>query len=142
MLKPGKLDREEWEIMKRHTTDGARILEGSEADVIVMGRTIALRHHEKWDGSGYPDGLAGEDIPLEGRIVAIGDVFDALTSKRPYKQAFPLEKAFSIIRDSKGKHFDPDVTDAFFAAKGEILEIKERYRDNGESLLMRFSKTP
>ena len=142
LLKPGKLDADEWVIMKRHTTDGARILEGSDADFIKMGRTIAISHHEKWDGSGYPNGLKGEGIPIEGRITAIADVFDALTSKRPYKKPFPMEKAYAIITESKGSHFDPQVVDAFFEVEDEILEIKGKYQDNGKSFLVRFGSSP
>ncbi len=138
LLKTGKLDADEWEIMKRHTIDGARILEGSDAEFIKMGSVIAASHHEKWDGTGYPCGLRGEEIPMEGRIVAIADVFDALTSKRPYKEPFPLERALDIIQESKGGHFDPQVVDAFFAANSEITRIKHMYQETGESLLVRF----
>jgi putative two-component system response regulator len=129
LLKPGKLEPEEWEIMKRHTTIGAQILAGSEAEFIGLAEVIALTHHEKWDGSGYPNGLRKSEIPLAGRIVAIADVFDALTSQRPYKEPFPVEECFNIIRQSRGSHFDPEVADAFFASQGEILSIKERLKD-------------
>jgi len=136
LLKPGKLDPDEWDIMKQHTANGGRILEGSDAEFIKLGEVVALTHHEKWDGNGYPEGLKGTQIPLIGRIAAIGDVFDALTSKRPYKEPFSLEKAYHIIRESRGSHFDPDVVDAFFAVEDEILTIRERYKDEGESLLL------
>lgn len=139
LLKPGKLDSEEWEIMKRHTTIGGRILAGSEAGFIKLGEVIALTHHEKWDGSGYPSGKKETAIPLAGRITAIADVFDALASRRPYKEAFPLEKSFNIIREGRGSHFDPDVVDAFFAIEDEILSIKEKYKDKGESLLVQMA---
>jgi putative two-component system response regulator len=129
LLKPGKLDPDEWNIMKQHTVIGARILEGSRADVIKLGRLIALTHHERWDGGGYPKNLKGAGIPLPGRITAIADEFDALTSKRPYKPAFSLEKSFDIIAQGRASKFDPDVVDAFFEAQGEILAIKERYKD-------------
>jgi len=143
LLKPGKLDPDEWEIMKQHTANGGRILEGSGAEFIKLGRVIALTHHEKWDGSGYPKGLKGTQIPLAGRIAAISDVFDALTSKRPYKEAFSLKKSCDIIREGRGSCFDPDVADAFFKAEDEIFEIKERYKDERESLLLQtFSKIP
>ncbi len=139
LLKPGKLDAQEWEIMKQHTTIGGRILSNSKAGYIRLGEVIALTHHEKWDGSGYPNGLKGKQIPLVGQIVAIADVFDALTTRRPYKEPFSLEKAYSIIRDGKGTHFNPDVVDAFFATEAEILRIMEEYKDEDESLLFKFA---
>ncbi|MEW5733672.1 MAG: HD domain-containing phosphohydrolase [Thermodesulfobacteriota bacterium] len=129
LLKPGKLDEGEWEIMKTHTTIGAGILEGSASEIIQMAETIAISHHERWDGSGYPFGLKGEDIPLEGRIVAIGDVFDALTSKRPYKDAYSEEHALSIITKEAGRHFDPTVVEAFLATMEEILSIKKKFKE-------------
>jgi len=129
LLKPGKLDAEEWEIMKRHAIVGARILEGSDAEFIKLGEVIAMCHHEKWDGSGYPYNLKGHEIPLAARIVALADVFDALTSKRSYKEAFTLEKSFSIISEGRGKHFDPDVVDSFFAVQDEILAIRKKYSE-------------
>lgn len=138
LLKPGKLDPDEWETMKQHTTNGGRILEGSDAGFIKLGEVIALTHHEKWDGSGYPKGLKGSKIPLVGRIVAIGDVFDALTSKRPYKEPFSLEKSYGIIQEGKGTHFDPAVVDAFFAIEDEISSIKEKYKDLEASLFVRI----
>ena len=103
-----------------------------------LGEVIALTHHEKWDGSGYPKGLQGSKIPLVGRIVAIGDVFDALTSKRPYKEPFSLEKSYGIVKESKGTHFDPAVVDAFFAIEDEISSIKEKYKDQKASLFVRI----
>lgn len=130
LTKPGKLDSQEWEIMKRHTQIGARILSGSEAEFIRLGATIALSHHEKWDGSGYPEGLSGADIPVSARITAIADVFDALTVKRPYKEPFTVEKSFAIILEGRGKHFDPDVVDAFFAIQDEILAIRKRFDED------------
>jgi putative two-component system response regulator len=138
LLKPGKLDSHEWEIMKQHTIMGGRILEGSEAEFIKLGEIITLTHHEKWDGTGYPKGLRGKNIPLEGRITAIADVFDALNSKRPYKEPFPLEKSFTIIKDGRGNHFDPSIVDAFFSIEDEILSIKEKYRDREESKFMQM----
>lgn len=136
LLKPGKLDAEEWEVMKKHTIIGADILKGSNINYVRMGETIALTHHEKWDGSGYPYGIKGRKIPLVGRITAIADVFDALTSDRPYKKAFSIEKSNQIISQECGKHFDPDVVDAFFEVQDAILQIKESYQEDRESLLL------
>ncbi|HSW60898.1 MAG TPA: HD domain-containing phosphohydrolase, partial [bacterium] len=129
LLKPAKLDPDEWDIMKQHTAIGAKILSGSDAQFIKLGEIIARCHHEKWDGSGYPDGLKGAKIPVAGRIVAIADVFDALNSKRPYKEPFPIEKTLSIIKEGSGTHFDPEVVDAFFAIQDEILDIKQQFDD-------------
>ncbi len=127
LMKTTKLEPDEWEIMKSHSAIGAAMLEGSDSDVIKMGRSIAQNHHEKWDGSGYPSSLKGNEIPIAGRIAAIADVFDALTSIRPYKKPFSLEKAFEIIREGKGNHFDPDVVDAFFDVQDEIIDIKSKF---------------
>jgi putative two-component system response regulator len=126
----GPLDAAEWVLMKRHPLVGARILSGSDSDIIRLAEVVALTHHEKWDGSGYPRGLVGEDIPIVGRIVAICDVFDALTGVRPYKVAFPLDKSYSILRQGSGSHFDPVVVDAFFAAEPEVLRIHRLYGDD------------
>ena len=139
LLKPGKLDADEWDIMRQHTTFGGKILEGSKAGYLKLGEVIALTHHEKWDGSGYPNGLKGKEIPKVGQIVAIADVFDALTTKRPYKEAFSLEKSYTIIRESSGSHFNPVVMDAFFAVEDEILAIKDRYKDKGESIFFKLA---
>ena len=138
LQKPGRLSPEEWEVMKRHTVIGAQILEKSQAEFMKLAENIALTHHEKWDGSGYPNGLKGEEISLAGRIVAVADVFEAVTSKRPYKEPFPLEVAFKIIKEGTGTHFDPTVVDAFFSIKDEILLIKtmkfsaDEHRINGD----------
>ena len=113
LLKPGKLTESEWEIVKEHTNIGARMLSGATCDVLQAGATIALTHHEKWDGGGYPQGLAGEDIPLYGRIVAVADVFDALTHDRPYKKAFPKAEAIEMMVKERGTHFDPTILDLF-----------------------------
>ncbi|MBE0514489.1 two-component system response regulator [Sulfurimonas sp.] len=129
LLKPAKLDASEWEIMKQHAHIGAEILKDSDAEFIKMGEIIARSHHEKFDGSGYPDGLKGTQIPIAGRIAAVADVFDALISKRPYKEAFSVEKSLSIIKEGRGGHFDPEVVDAFFAIQEEILAIKKQYSD-------------
>ncbi|PKL16277.1 MAG: two-component system response regulator [Spirochaetae bacterium HGW-Spirochaetae-5] len=132
LLKPGKLDAAEWKIMMQHTNIGAGILNGSEAEFIRMGEQIARGHHEKWDGTGYPDGLKGAEIPLVCRITAIADVFDALTSRRPYKEPFSVEKSISIITEGRGSHFDPDVFDAFIAIKDDILSIKDQFENDKE----------
>ncbi len=140
LLKPGKLTSDEWKIMKQHTINGSKILAGTDAGFIKLGEEIALTHHEKWDGSGYPQGLEQKKIPLAGRIVAIADVFDALTSKRPYKEPFSLERSYKIIQDGRGRHFDPDVVDVFFDALDEILKVKDTYKDDGKSLLFQMSQ--
>ena len=129
LLKPGKFEPHEWEIMKTHTTIGAEILSGDDSELLSMARVIALTHHEKWDGSGYPRGLEGEHIPLVGRIVALADVFDALTSVRPYKRAWPVEEAVANLVENRGKHFDPRLVDVFQAELPNILAIKERYAE-------------
>lgn len=129
LKKSGKLTDEEFAIMQQHPTIGGRILEGDDP-LIRMGREIALTHHEKWDGSGYPNGLGGEDIPLSGRVCAVADVFDALTTKRPYKEAWPVEKTVALIVDEIGKAFDPKVVAAFQQALPKIISIKARYQDD------------
>ena len=134
LLKEGPLSNAEWKIMKAHTTIGAAILRGSSIGFVRLGEVIALTHHEKWDGSGYPNGLKGRRIPLVGRIVALADVFDALTSKRPYKEAFSIETAHRIIIEGNGLHFDPDVVRAFLAIQDEIREIKARFQEGPASL--------
>jgi putative two-component system response regulator len=139
LLKHDKLDPDEWNIMKQHTVMGAKILEGSRADVVKLGRLIALSHHERWDGSGYPKNLKGAAIPLPARIAAIADQFDALTSIRHYKPAFSLEKSFNIIAEGRANRFDPDVADAFFEAQDDIMAIRERYIDESDQVLPRPS---
>lgn len=129
LLKPGKLTPEEFAIMKTHALLGYQILAGSQSEIVQIGAEIALAHHEKFDGSGYPKGLAGEDIPLFARIVAVADVFDALTSERPYKSAWPLDKAVQFLRDGAGQHFDPACVEALLKDWDQVLEIRERYRD-------------
>lgn len=129
LLKPGKLTDEEFLEMKRHTIIGGKILTGGDSEPLITSEIIALTHHEKFDGSGYPRGLKGEEIPLSGRVVALADVFDALTTKRCYKEAFPVEKARAIIDEGSGKHFDPGVVDCFHGCVDEILEIKHTYSD-------------
>jgi putative two-component system response regulator len=146
LLKPGKLTPEEFDFMQKHCGFGkkiadclpareadivrghpdlgAKILDGSRSPILNMAKRIALTHHERWDGSGYPLGLSGEDIPLEGRITAVADVFDALSSKRVYKPAFPLTKCFQILEEARGAQFDPDVLDAFFAHREAIIQVQ------------------
>lgn len=130
LLKPGKLNEEEWGIMQKHVEFGVDILGVHDAELFVMAREIALCHHEKWDGSGYPNGLKGKDIPLSARIVAIADVFDALTSERPYKKAWPVEKAISLLENESGTHFDPELVPLFLQCIPKVLEVKSNYRDN------------
>ena len=129
LLKKGKLNKEEWDVMRDHTNIGSRILSGSSSEFLKAGEVIAMSHHEKWDGSGYPNGLAGEDIPLFGRICAIADVFDALTTKRPYKEAMGNEEAFEIIRKGRDSHFDPKIVETFFDQLDKILEIQKKYQE-------------
>jgi len=129
LLKPGKLTSEEWEIMKTHARIGGQILRAGDSDYMVMGTTIAMTHHEKWNGSGYPNHLSGEDIPLVGRICAVADVFDALTSERPYKEAFSVEKSIDIMNQGRGSHFDPAVLDIFLKNLDEVIRIKDRHQD-------------
>jgi putative two-component system response regulator len=128
LLKPGKLDDDEWRIMKMHTVIGARILSDSESDLLKAGEIIAISHHERWDRTGYPNGLAEGEIPVWGRICAVADVFDALTSRRPYKEAFSNETAYEMIREGRGKHFDPKIVDIFFENIIEVEEIQESFR--------------
>lgn len=127
LLKPGKLTASEWETMKSHTTIGAKILGEHPSDVMREAQVIALTHHEKWDGSGYPQGLKGEDIPLHGRIAAIADVFDALCSERPYKKAWPVEDALEEIQRISGSHFEPGLVEAFLIALPDVLKMRERF---------------
>ncbi|MCD6205245.1 MAG: response regulator [Candidatus Marinimicrobia bacterium] len=129
LLKKGKLEDKEWEIMRQHTIIGARILKDSNSDFLKAGEEIAASHHEKWDGSGYPGGLKGKDIPLYGRICAVADVFDALTTTRPYKEAFSNEAAYDIIRKGRETHFDPEVVDIFFDKIDEIEAVQKKYME-------------
>ncbi|NCN28561.1 HD domain-containing protein [bacterium] len=132
LKKEGPLTKEEFTIMKLHTTYGGRILAKSRSEILRISEEIALNHHEKWDGSGYPLGKSGEDIPISARIVAVADVFDALTSKRCYKDAYPVQKALKMIEAERGRYFDPKVLDAFMAGIEDILQIKVLYRDPQE----------
>ncbi|QYJ95895.1 MULTISPECIES: response regulator [Shewanella] len=129
LKKPAKLDDEEWREMQRHAEIGAEIIGEHPDPMLEMARRIALTHHEKWDGSGYPKGLSGEEIPIEGRIVAIADVFDALTSIRPYKQAWSVEDTLALIDREAGKHFDPELVTHFKAIVDEAVKIRDSHQD-------------
>jgi PAS domain S-box-containing protein len=120
LLKPGKLTSQEFDEMKSHAAIGAHILGGSSVPLLQTAEEIALSHHERWDGSGYPSGLRGEAIPLSGRIVTVADVFDALTRSRPYKEAWPVDMAIEEIKNQRGRHFDPDVVDAFLTVRDAV----------------------
>jgi putative two-component system response regulator len=125
LMKPGKLTDEEFDCMKTHTNIGAKILANSKSDILRLAQQIAVSHHEKWNGRGYPQGLAGAKIPVAGRIVGLADVFDALSSKRPYKVPYPLEVVYDIISKEREEHFDPCVVDVFQKNIDEILRIKK-----------------
>jgi putative two-component system response regulator len=129
LLKPGTFDPHEWEIMKTHALIGEKLLDGDDSDLMRMAREIALTHHEKWDGSGYPNGLAGTAIPQAGRIAALADVFDALTSVRPYKKAWTVEAAVEMIGDNSGRHFDPALVEVFLQELPGIVEIRARFAE-------------
>lgn len=129
LLKPGKLDADEWKIMQTHAQIGADILEGDDSKLMIMARDIALSHHEKWNGQGYPNGLQGKLIPFVARVTSIADVFDALTSVRPYKKAWTVSDAIDLIKEESGKHFDPDLVDIFVAILPEVVEIKDEYAE-------------
>jgi len=133
LLKPGRLTPEEFAVMKLHASIGYEILSANSSPLLKVAAEIARTHHEKFDGSGYPRGLRGGDIPLFGRIVAVADVFDALTSERPYKRAWSLEDACKLVRDGAGAHFDPDCVNAFFVDFDDILTIKARFVDEDEN---------
>nr|WP_248799356.1 HD domain-containing phosphohydrolase [Pseudomonas sp. MWU13-2105] len=129
LQKPGKLTDDEWLIMRQHTVIGAKIIGDHPSGLLHTAQIIALNHHEKWDGSGYPNGLAGEDIPHVARVVALADVFDALTSERPYKRAWSIEDAVGLIRQQCNQHFDPELVGIFLDCLPEILKIRERWAD-------------
>jgi putative two-component system response regulator len=137
LLKPGRLDAAEFEIMKQHAAFGYELLKNSNSRVLQAGAEIALGHHEKYDGSGYPQGLKGEAIPIFSRIVAVADVFDALTSERPYKKAWSLEQAVDFLNAGSGTHFDPQCVQAFLDGFDDVLAIRDRYQEEEE-----FSFTP
>jgi len=138
LLKPGRFEPQEFEIMKQHAAIGAVMLDGSDQfPVLKAGHIIALQHHEKWDGTGYPNAIKAKDIHLYARIIAIADVFDALSSKRCYKEPMPLDKVLSIMKQDSGTHFDPELIELFLDNLNKFLEIKEKYSDddNAHSIL-------
>jgi putative two-component system response regulator len=130
LLKPARLDTEEWKVMQTHVAIGGGILSGDNSELMITARRIALHHHEKWDGSGYPAGLQGEEISIEGRICAVVDVFDALLSHRPYKKAWGLEQVLGYIDTEAGKHFDPDLTPLMRQILPEIKHVLKEFSDN------------
>jgi putative two-component system response regulator len=130
LLKAGRLDEMEWALMQRHTIYGAEIMGEHESELIQMASEVALTHHEQWNGKGYPQCLAGEDIPLAGRIVAIADVFDALTSDRPYKRAWTVDEAMALIEKGAGEHFDPTLVPIFKSRLPEVLKVREQYAED------------
>ena len=129
LMKAGKLTADEFKIIKLHTIIGSRILSGTNLPLLELAKEIAISHHERWDGGGYPLGLKGNDIPISGRIVAIADVFDAITSKRVYKEAWSIEKALEYLMDMRGTQFDPDIVDAFFAIEDRIIKVRQAKTD-------------
>ena len=133
LLKPGKLTAEEFEVIKKHPEIGAEIIGEHDAEVLKMAKQIALWHHEKWNGQGYPHGLSGADIPVVARIVAIVDVFDALTCVRPYKRAWPVEDALALIEKEAGQHFDPELAKMFLSMETEVRHIAVEYSDAADA---------
>ncbi|MHA4868061.1 response regulator [Duganella sp. PWIR1] len=129
LRKPGALDPDEWKVMQSHASIGGDIIGKHPSGMLAMAYDVAMTHHEKWDGSGYPNGLKGEEIPLVGRIVAIADVFDALTSARPYKEAWPVEKAVAHMQAQREQHFEGRLVDIFFQQMPALLEIKQRWAE-------------
>ena len=129
LLKPGKLTRPEMEVMKTHSEIGFKLLSSSKRRLLKTAATIALTHHEKWDGTGYPQGLKGVEIPLAGRLTCLADVFDALSSERPYKDAWPLDQVFDYLKKERGRIFDPYLVDVAVRAREEILKVREKYMD-------------
>ena len=130
LQKPGKLTPDEWAVMSQHPVIGAKIIGEHSKGLLQTAATIALYHHEKWDGSGYPHGLAGEQIPHVARIVALADVYDALTSVRPYKRAWSVDEALDLIKSQSGKHFDPNLVEVFIKCLPEILKVQQRWADS------------
>jgi putative two-component system response regulator len=130
LCKPGRLTPDEFEVIKGHPEIGAKILENPDSELLTVARQVALFHHEKWDGSGYPHGLKGEEIPLSARIAALADVFDALVSERPYKRAWTMDATLQLFEEQKGLHFDPNVVEAFNRILPQVLEVKERLAES------------
>lgn len=135
LCKPGKLTQDEWEEMKTHPLIGAQILESDDDPLLFMASVISLTHHEKWDGTGYPNGLKADQIPLEGRIIAVADVIDALMSKRPYKEPWSVEQTTTYLKEQRGNHFDPEIADLAIELMPQIVEIRALYPDESSSLL-------
>jgi len=131
LRKPGPLETAEWKVMQTHAAIGGEIIGQHPGGMLAMAYQVAVTHHEKWDGSGYPNGLAGREIPLVGRIVAIADVFDALTSARPYKPEWPIPQAVEYLEQQRGKHFDADLVDLFLQQMPALLEVKQRWAEQG-----------
>jgi putative two-component system response regulator len=129
LLKQGPLDEHEWKIMRQHCKIGADIIGKGDSELLRSAAAAALTHHERYDGQGYPAGLSGESIPWVGRVIAVADVFDALTSERPYKRAWPMERAFDLIRSESGSHFDPELAQAFLGSEAEVSEVMALYPD-------------
>jgi len=129
LLKPGKLDADEWEIMKTHATIGYELLRHSDRPILKAAAIVSGQHHEKWDGSGYPNGYAGEEIHIYGRITAVADVFDALASERVYKKAWPLDKILELLKDQKERHFDPQLVDLLLDNLDRFLTIRDQFQD-------------
>ena len=129
LLKPGKLTEEEFEIIKKHTEIGRQILDGSESEFLMTSCVFAWTHHERWNGTGYPRGLAGHKIPLEGRICAIADVFDALSTKRVYKPAYAIEQCIQIMKEGRATQFDPELLDLFLDSLSEVMRINGEFPD-------------
>ena len=142
LTKPGKLDEAEWVLMRRHPELGVAILGDHPSPLLVLARQIALTHHERWNGQGYPHGLRGEEIPLVGRIAALADVFDALTSERPYKRAWPMAEAVDYIRQEAGSHFDPQLVELFLKQLPRIQECHDRYAEVGLDPVFQLDRQP
>ena len=141
LLKPERLTLEEWSVMKTHADIGALILSGSESEFLQMAEIIAGSHHERWDGSGYPKGLKGEEIPLVSRIVTVCDVFDALTSDRPYKKAWSVEDTVAEMESQSGKLFDPHVLRVFMTLLPEMVGISQQFSDSSQQVIQAQRKT-
>ncbi len=139
LMKPGRLTGQEYEFMKTHSAIASEILANSKSEILQMAQQIAVSHHEKWNGKGYPQGLSGDKIPIIGRIVGLIDAFDALTSRRPYKDPYPVEVALDIIKDERGQHFDPRIVDIFFENIDKIIKIKKEVDSSENVTLSNFT---